>query len=168
MARLALNFYQLLLALSCASMVAAFVTVGLGILARLANWNLPGLDAYAGYAVAAALFLALPSTLIQGEHIRVTLLLERVPARLRQGLEWWSLGAALALSAYMAWFALRLVWVSYTTHDVSPAADASPLWIPQTAMALGCVGFALAFAQALMARWQGRELIATSASAHTE
>ena len=28
----------------------------------------------------------------------------------------------------------------------SPGADASPLWIPQVAMALGCVGFAIAFA----------------------
>ena len=168
MARLVLNFYRLLLALSCLSMVAAFVAVGLGIAARLANWDIPGLDAYAGYAIAAALFLALPSTLIEGEHIRVTLLLERAPHRLRQGLEWWSLAAALGLSAYMAWYALRLVWVSWVTHDVSPGADASPLWIPQIAMALGCVGFAVAFVHALLGRWQGRELIAPSHAAHTE
>lgn len=168
MARLALNFYRLMLALSCASMVAAFITVALGIVARLANWNLPGLDAYAGYAIAAALFLALPSTLIKGEHIRVTLLLERAPQRLRQGLEWWSLAAALALTVYMAWFAVRLVWVSYVTHDVSSAADASPLWIPQVAMALGCLGFAMAFAQALVGRWKGRDLLAAGAASHTE
>lgn len=168
MARLVLNLYRFLLALSCIGMVAAFLTVGLGILARLANWNLPGLDAYAGYAIAAALFLALPSTLIKGEHIRVTLLLERAPQRLRRGLEWWSLAAATALTLYMAWFALRLVWVSYTTHDVSPAADASPLWIPQIAMALGCIGFAMAFVHALVGRWQGRELIAANQSSHTE
>jgi TRAP-type C4-dicarboxylate transport system permease small subunit len=168
MTRLVLNFYRLLLALSCLAMVAAFVTVGLGIAARIANWDIAGLDAYAGYAIAAALFLALPSTLIKGEHIRVTLLLERAPLRLRQGLEWWSLAAALGLSAYMAWYALRLVWVSYLTHDMSPGADASPLWIPQIAMALGCVGFATAFVHALLGRWRGSELIAPSHAAHTE
>ena len=168
MTKLVLNFYRLLLVLSCLSMVAAFGTVGLGIAARLANWDIPGLDAYAGYAIAAALFLALPSTLIKGEHIRVTLLLERAPHRLRQGLEWWSLAAAMGLSAYMAWYALRLVWVSYATHDMSPGADASPLWIPQIAMALGCVGFAVAFVHALLGRWQGCELIARSQAAHTE
>jgi TRAP-type C4-dicarboxylate transport system permease small subunit len=168
MTRLVLNFYRLLLALACAGMLAAFGAVGLGILARLANWDIPGLDAYAGYAIAAALFLALPSTLIEGEHIRVTLLLERAPHRLRQGLEWWSLAAALGLSAYMAWFALRLVWVSYATNDMSPGADASPLWIPQVAMALGCVGFAVAFGHALLGRWRGRELIAAGHAAHTE
>lgn len=168
MGQLVLNFYRLLLVLSCVGMVAAFAMVGLGILARLANWDLPGLDAYAGYAIAATLFLALPSTLLKGEHIRVTLLLERAPRRLRQGLEWWSLAAAVGLSAYMAWYALRMVWVSYTTHDMSPAADASPLWIPQIAMALGCVGFAVAFAHALVGRWSGRELIVAGQAAHTE
>jgi TRAP-type C4-dicarboxylate transport system permease small subunit len=168
MTRIVLNFYRLLLLLACVSMLAAFATVGLGIVSRLVNWDIPGLDAYAGYAIAAALFLALPSTLLKGEHIRVTLLLERAPQRLRQGLEWWSLGAAAGLSAYMAWFALRLVWVSYVTNDMSPGADASPLWIPQIAMALGCVGFAIAFLHALLGRWQGRELIAPAHAAHSE
>jgi TRAP-type C4-dicarboxylate transport system permease small subunit len=166
--QLARHFYRLLLVLSCIAMLAAFATVGLGIVARLAGWDLPGLDAYAGYAIAATLFLALPATLLQGEHIRVTLLLERLPARWRAALEWWCLAAAVALSSYLAWFAGRLVWVSYSTHDVSPAADATPLWIPQIAMALGCAGLAVGFLHALLARWHGRDLIAPSAAAHTE
>jgi TRAP-type C4-dicarboxylate transport system permease small subunit len=165
---LARNFYRLLLLLSCIAMLAAFVTVALGIVARLAGWDLPGLDAYAGYAIAAALFLALPATLFQGEHIRVTLLLERLSPAWRGALEWWCLAAAVALSGYLAWFAARLVWVSYTTHDISPAADATPLWIPQVAMALGCAGLALGFLHALLGRWQGRDLIAPSVAAHTE
>ena len=165
---LARHFYRLLLVLSCVAMLAAFVTVGLGIVARLAGWDLPGLDAYAGYAIAAALFLALPATLLQGEHIRVTLLLERLPPKWREPLEWWCLLAAFALSSYLAWFAIRLVWVSHATHDVSPAADATPLWIPQLAMALGCAGLAIGFLHAVIGRWQGRDLIAPAADAHTE
>jgi TRAP-type C4-dicarboxylate transport system permease small subunit len=168
MDKLARNVYGVLLMLACIGMLAAFVTVGLGIAARLAGWDLPGLDAYAGYAIAAALFLALPATLFQGEHIRVTLLLERLPLRLRAAFEWWCLAAATALSFYLAWYAVRLVWVSYTTHDVSPAADATPLWIPQVAMALGCAGFALGFLHALVGRWRGTEAIALPAAAHSE
>lgn len=168
MDKLALNFYRLLLAMSCVAMVAAFATVSLGIVARIVNWDLPGLDAYAGYAIAAALFLALPSTLLRGEHIRVTLVLERAPAALRKGLEWWCLLAAAAVALYLAWFSLQLVWVSYSTHDVSTAADASPLWMPQVAMAIGCAGFAVALVHAVIARWRGRELIAAGESAHTE
>ncbi|MEP6824998.1 MAG: TRAP transporter small permease [Ramlibacter sp.] len=169
MAKLALNFYKLLMALSCLAMISAFATVLLGVIAREVRWEIAGLDAYAGYAIAAALFLALPGTLRHGDHIRVTLLLERVPPRLRGALEWWCLSVAAGLALYIAWYAVRLVWVSWTTHDVSPAADASPLWIPQIAMALGCIGFALSFGQALVMRWQGACFIAaTDEAAHVE
>lgn len=138
------------------AMVAAFVCVGLGVVARAAGWDIPGLDAYAGYAIAAALFLALPQTLRRQEHIRVTLLLERLSPRGRAVLEWWSLAAGFALAVYMAVYAVRLVWMSHGMHDVSSGADATPLWIPQLAMAAGCIGFALSLLDALLARRVGR------------
>ena len=65
------RFYALLCALSALAMASTFVIVMLGILGRETGWfALPGLDAYAGYAIAAALFLALPETLKRGDHIR--------------------------------------------------------------------------------------------------
>lgn len=169
MDKLVRNFYKLLMLLSCLAMLSAFVIVMLGVVAREVNWDIAGLDAYAGYAIAAALFLALPATLKHGDHIRVTLLLDRLQPRARAALEWWSLGSGLALTLYMAWYAVRLVWVSYSTHDISPGADASPLWIPQLSMALGCIGFALSFAQALLEHWQGGSFIEVSSeTAHIE
>jgi TRAP-type C4-dicarboxylate transport system permease small subunit len=151
-------FYRLLITLACVSMVAAFVIVMLGILARQVTFiDIQGLDAYAGYAIAATLFFALPTALMHGDHIRVTLVLDRLGQRARAGFEWGALIAALGLAVYLAWFAMRAVWLSYITHDVSPAADATPLWIPQLSMAIGCVAFALAFLDAIVARWRGRE-----------
>jgi TRAP-type C4-dicarboxylate transport system permease small subunit len=145
------TFYRLLMALSCVAMVSAFATIMLGVAAREFNWDIQGLDAYAGYAIAATLFLALPGTLKHGDHIRVTLLMQRLSPKAQRVLEWWCLLATSVLSVYLAWFACRLVWVSFTTHDVSPSADAAPLWIPQLAMALGCIGFAVSFLHALWA-----------------
>ncbi len=168
MDKLVLHFFRCLLALASVAMVAAFVTVSLSVLSRLFGWDMPGLDAYAGYAIAAALFLALPSTLVRGEHIRVTLVLDRLSPRGQRVLEWWCLLAGLGLSLYIAWYTLHLAWISHATHDVSPSADATPLWMPQIAMVLGCVGLALAFVQALVWRLQGRELIAASAAAASE
>lgn len=169
MSRLVHAFYQLLLGLSCLSMLAAFGTVSLSVIARQMGWDVPGLDAYAGYAIACALFLALPGTLKNGDHIRVTLLLARLRPGWRGAFEWGCLGAGLALTAYMAWYAVRLVWLSYVTHDISPAADVTPLWIPQLGMALGFLGFALSFLQALLMRWRGQAFIAESTeSAHIE
>jgi TRAP-type C4-dicarboxylate transport system permease small subunit len=156
--------YHMLMALSGVAMVAAFATVMLGIADRQFGWGLRGLDAYAGYAIAAALFLALPGTLRRGEHIRVTLLLRRLPRPLRRALEWWCLGAAFALTLGLAVYAVRLVWVSHATHDISQASDATPLWLPQIAMALGCAGLALAFADALVSRWRGAPFFAEAAA----
>ena len=150
--------YRLLITLACVSMVAAFVIVMLSILARQVTFiDIQGLDAYAGYAIAATLFFTLPTALMHGDHIRVTLVLDRLGQRARAGFEWGALIAALGLAVYLAWFAMRAVWLSYITHDVSPAADATPLWIPQLCMAIGCAAFALAFLDAIVARWRGRE-----------
>ncbi|MEO6743676.1 MAG: TRAP transporter small permease subunit [Caldimonas sp.] len=162
--RLAFGFYKVLLALAGLAMVGTFVAIMLNILARIFGWNLPGLDGYAGYAIAAALFLALPATLQSNEHIRATLLLDHVRPGIKGALEMVALLLGVGISAYLAWFAVRLVWVSYSLHDVAPTGDATPLWIPQLSMALGCVGFALAFIQALCSRWTGRPFFAEASA----
>lgn len=163
-------FYRALCGLSALSMVAALVTVLLTIASRELHFNLPGLDAYAGYSIAAALFLALPETLRRGEHIRVTLLLQNASPRVRAWLSLWSLASGLALSVYLAFFAGKLVWVSYITHDVSQSSDVTPLWIPQLSMALGCLGLAVAMADAFVAQLQGRAFFPTASdeAAHVE
>jgi len=158
--RFAFGFYKFLLMLSGIAMIGAFVAIMLNILARMFGWNLPGLDGYAGYAIAAALFLALPSTLQHNEHIRATLLLDHVSEGTRGRMETVALLLATGISLFLAWFAVRLVWVSYTLHDVAPTGDATPMWIPQLSMALGCVGFALAFVQALWSRLSGQSFFA--------
>ena len=158
MGQLVRHLYRLLIGLACVSMVAAFVIVLLGILARQVTFiDIQGLDAYAGYAIAATLFFALPTALLHGDHIRVTLVLDRLGAKARAVFEWGALIAAQLLSGYLAWYAVRAVWLSYIMHDVSPSADATPLWIPQLCMAIGCVAFALAFLDAIVARLRGRE-----------
>ena len=153
--RLAFGFYKVLLVGAGIAMIGAFVSIMLNILARIFGWNIPGLDGYAGYAIAAALFLALPSTLQHNEHIRATLLLDHVSPGKRGRMETAALILGTGISLFLAWFAARLVWVSYTLHDVAPTGDATPLWIPQLSMALGCLGFAMAFVQALWSRFGG-------------
>lgn len=157
-------FYKALLLLACVSMVAAFATILLGIVARLAGWDIAGLDAYAGYSIAGALFLALPDTLRNGDHIRVTLVLQKLPEKVRAWFEAWCLLAAIGLSLFMAFYACRLAWVSYATHDVSPGSDMTPLWIPQLTMVLGCIGFAVAFIDAGLARLNSRQFFTVDAN----
>lgn len=128
-----------------AGYLAAFFMIGIlvmvlaSVLGRAAGFNLRGSDAYAGYAMAAASFLALAHTLRRGEHIRVTLLLERFRGLLRRPLEIWCHAAGSLFCAVLAFYSVRLVWQSYTFNDISQGNDATPLWIPQIAMAVGAV-----------------------------
>ena len=149
------GFYEGLMVLSAVAMALTFLVVIFGILDRQFALDLRGLDAYAGYGIASTLFLAMPGTLQRGEHIRVTLLLQRLPRTARQALEAWCLAAGLALTGFLAWYALRMVWVSHATHDISQGSDATPLWLPQIAMALGSVGLFVAFIDAAASRLAG-------------
>jgi TRAP-type C4-dicarboxylate transport system permease small subunit len=157
MDKLARSFYKILMALACLSMISALLAITLNIATRLVDgWSIAGLDGYAGYSIAAALFLALPSAFMHGSHIRVTLLLQHVGPKAKTALEYWSLGVGLLVATYLAWFSCRLVWLSHSYHDVAPTGDATPMWIPQLTMALGTVGFAVAFFHALVNRARGR------------
>ena len=129
-----------------AGYLAAFFMVGIlfmvlaSVVGRLAGFNLRGSDAYAGYCMAVAGFLAFAYTLKRGEYIRVSLFLERFGGRLRRPLDLWSHAAGVFFCAVLAIFSVRLVWTSRAFNDISQGNDATPLWIPQLSMALGaCV-----------------------------
>jgi TRAP-type C4-dicarboxylate transport system permease small subunit len=144
--------------LAAACMVGLLVMVLLSILGRELHFHVPGTDAYAGYLMAAAGFLALAHTLKRGDHIRVTLLLQYLGARAHKALEVWALAAAVALAALFAWFSARLAWQSYTFNEVSTGNDATPLWIPQIGMAVGTLILLVAFVDELVLELRGRRV----------
>ena len=57
---------------------------------------------------------------------------------------------SLAASAYLAWYAVRLVYWSRKLGDVSQGQDATPLWIVQAPMAVGAVLLAICFVDNLL------------------
>lgn len=143
--------------LAALCMIGLLGMVLLSIVSRQLHFHVPGTDAYAGYLMAGAGFLALAHTLKKGEHIRVTLVINALKGGARRALEVWSLAAATLLAVLSAFYACRLSWQSHQFHDISTGNDATPLWIPQLCMAIGCAAFALAFLDAIVARWRGRE-----------
>jgi TRAP-type C4-dicarboxylate transport system permease small subunit len=136
-------------------MIGTLAMVLANVLGRMFNFNPSGSDAYAGYCVAAVSFLTLAHTLKRGEHIRVTLILQHVGAKANRALEIASHVAAVLLATALAWFSIRLVWQSYTFHDISQSTDATPLWIPQLSMAIGATLLAIAFIDELVALLAG-------------
>jgi len=139
-------------------LVGTLLMVIAGIAGRLLNFNVPGTDAYAGYCMAAAGFLALAHTLKRGEHIRVTLILEHLGPGPQRALELWALGVATLLSALFAYYSVRLSWQSWDFHDISTGNDATPLWLPQLTMGLGTVVLCIAFVDEFVLEWRGARL----------
>lgn len=150
-------------------LIGTLVMVLMGIVGRPINWYVPGTDAYAGYCMAASGFLALAHTLKRNEHIRVSLLLEHVPPRGRRGLELWALAVATLLAGALAWYSVRLAFQSWQFNDVLTGTDATPLWIPQLAMAIGTLVLFVAFIDELVLEWQGaRRRDAPAEALHNE
>jgi TRAP-type C4-dicarboxylate transport system permease small subunit len=143
-------------------MIGVLVMVMLSIISRLIGFHVPGTDAYAGYSMAGAGFMALAHTLKRGEHIRVTLLIGALKGSMRRALEMWSLVLASALAWLFAFYSCRLAWQSKMFNDISTGNDATPLWIPQLGMALGTVIFAIAFLAEAVLQWRGRRAPAES------
>jgi len=152
-----------------AAYAAAFFMVGVllmvlaSVVGRLAGFNLRGSDAYAGYCMAAASFLALAHTLKRGEHIRVTLFLERFGGRLKRPLDLWCHAAGAFFCAILAFYSTRLVWQSRAFHDISQGNDATPLWIPELAMAAGALVLLVAMVDDLVLLIRRRELASAPA-----
>jgi TRAP-type C4-dicarboxylate transport system permease small subunit len=148
--------------LAAVMMVGTLLAVLASMLDRIVTLPVKGVDMYAGYFMAAAGFLALAHTLKRGEHIRVTLVLNAVSPAVRRKMELWSLSVAVLLSGALALYSVRLAWQSWDFHDVSTGSDATPLWIPQLAMALGTLIFFIAFVDEWWLEVRGRRAVAAS------
>ncbi len=137
-------------ALAAVFMVGVLVMVIAGIVTRELGIYVRGTDDYAGYCMAAAGFLALAYTFKHGEHIRVTLIIERLSGTPRRVLEWLTLAFGTGIACTLAFYSVRLVLNSHEFNDISQGVDATPLWVPQIGMAAGAVVLAIAFLDDLL------------------
>ena len=165
MRRLLNLLYDGAAALAALFMVLLLGMVLLSIASRQFNFHVPGTDAYAGYLMAASGFLALAHTLKRGEHIRVTLLLGQLRGGWKKGFELWALGLASMLAVLYAFYGCKLAWQSHSFNDISTGSDATPLWLPQLAMASGTSVLAIAFVDELVLEMMGKRVDASSGEA---
>ena len=149
------------LAALCILFICAIVCaqVALNVLSRIGgpglSYTIPSYADFAGYALAAASFLALAHTLRRGGHIRVTLVSDRLPAPLRRPADLLVLALAAGISGFATWFLIALIAESLHYGDISPGMVAVPLWIPQLPVAAGLALLTAALVQTLAERLRG-------------
>ena len=117
------------------------------------SMTIPSYADFAGFALAAATFLALAPTLRAGVHIRVNLLIRRLGPGAARALELPVLALSAAVTGYATWYAAVILGESWRYGDTSPGMIPVPLWIPQIFMVAGlallCVALVDSFVEAL-------------------
>ena len=120
-------------------LVAIFILTGIA--SRIFGFYIRGLAEYSGYCMAASSFFALSFTFVEGGHIRITLFLEKVTGIKKIFLELWGLIVASIFSAYLCFYFIKMLKISYEFQERSEGADEILIWIPQTSVAIGSLIF---------------------------
>ncbi|MCV3271369.1 TRAP transporter small permease [Roseobacter sinensis] len=144
----------LYLASGVAAALCLIAILGLIVAQMVARWTgeiFPGAPDYAGYAMAAASFLAFANALNRGAHIRVSILLNAVTVKTRRMLEIWCFAIAAGVAWYFTYYAYWFVYWSWKFNEVSQGQDATALWIPQSVMVIGGGLMAIALTDNLVA-----------------
>ncbi|MGM0639594.1 MAG: TRAP transporter small permease [Pseudomonadota bacterium] len=112
--------------------------------------SITGVSEIAAYLLVGATFLGLAYTFVHHAHIRVTLLISRLPPRARVWVEVACLSVALTISLLLGYGLIELARESLHFGDVSSGFLSIPLWIPQTVLATGVGLLCLALAETLV------------------
>lgn len=132
-------------ALAGLMLIAICVVMMLMSVGREFGINLKGGDEISGWLCAAMCFLGLAHTFKQGDLIRVTLLVDRFEGSRRRIVELVALLTGGAFLALFAWFLSKMVYDSWRFNEFAQGVIAIPIWIPQSALAVGVVLLLVAF-----------------------
>lgn len=133
----------LFLVLICVLMM--LISVG-----REVGFNVPAGDDITGWLCAASFALGLAHTFKNGDVVRVGLLVEKLDGRARLWVEAACLAFGTLCTGALAWYCIDLVADSIEFNERAQGVLPIPMWIPQSAVAVGCAVQFVAFADELV------------------
>lgn len=139
--------------LACiAALVVMLVVVGVDILTRwLLNFSFEISDELGGYLLVVIAFVSLPVCQISESFHRVELVQSRLTPFWRAVSNLTFDLLSFAFVALLLWQLVRFELTSYRFGDRAPTYLATPLWIPQAAMALGAAALCFSMLRTLAA-----------------
>ena len=129
--------YDISLFLAGVFLVAIFVVMIVESVLRKMGGYIPGASELIGWFCAAAGFLALPATFKRGDMVRVGVLIDAFPDRLRKGMLLLCLTLAIVFTVYMVWAVGSYLWGGWKTDELTQGMIEIPVWIPQLSFLLG-------------------------------
>ncbi len=110
-----------------------------------------------GFFLAASTFLGLAYTLVNGGHVRVSLITQFVPPTIHRAVEIWVCLVAVLIVGFMTWHVGHFAYETYSFGELSPGLLAIPMWIPQSTVAFGLVVLLLAVLEQAVMVLRGQE-----------
>jgi TRAP-type C4-dicarboxylate transport system permease small subunit len=133
-----------------ASVVAIFLVMISATVLREIGVASGGTDDIVAWLAAAAALLAMAHTFQHGDMVRMTLILERLPAPARRWAEVLALSVGTISCIYLAWWVSVSVHQSWMLEDMSNGLIVVPLWIPQLILVFGALLLAVALLDELL------------------
>src|SRR5208337_5332259 len=100
-------------------------------------------DELGGYIIVGITFLSLPVCQVNRAYHHVLLVQARLGPRTRAVSHLFFQLLSLGFCIVLIWQLARLTLQSYASGDVAPTMLATPLWIPQALMPLGCIALSV-------------------------
>ena len=125
------------LAAVCLAGIAAVMLAQAGM--REFGYLLRGADDIVAWLCAASAFLALGHTFRRGELVRVGIVIDHLPPRLRRAIAFVALLIAALFTGYMLYAVARFVYESWQFKEVAQGLIQIPIWIPQTSFLVGAL-----------------------------
>ncbi len=111
-------------------------------------------DEYSGYGLAAIIFLGAGYCLKERGHIRITLVLGLLPAKVTRVITCVATALTTVFMGYLWYYLYLMVRSSIRYNSTSGTLTNTPLWIPQLLMLVGAACFLLQLAATTLATFQ--------------
>lgn len=111
---------------------------------RFLGFSLQGVDEIGGYLMALIVAIGFSCALYSESHIRIDILLPRLPRRLTLWLNAATLGALILFGVFLVWRGSDVLLQSYKLKSVAPTPLLTPLAIPQAIWVAALVLFVVA------------------------
>ena len=137
--RLIVGLAKLSMAVAALGVLAMCLLVTGAVVVRYVfDWPVVWVPEIVGYLMVALVFLALGETMLAGRHIKIDLVVGRLPRRLRDAVELLTLTLSIGVAGFFAWHGINTMLRSldYGRRDAFGALNL-PLWIPQVALPIG-------------------------------
>jgi len=150
------RLYEFAGALAAVNVFFIFILMIYASVGRSFHLRVSWVNDVVSWLCAAAAFLGMAYSFRNGDFVRVTLLLERLPISLRKVLEIISLLIALVSITYLMYWVVLFTYESWSFKDMAGNMVAIPIWIPQMSLVIGTFIFWVAVIDECVGMIQGK------------